>query len=216
MDKDLLSPAEATAILKKDVANIVKKSASGKTLTPRERALIAEFSEDSKVSSSEWVKSYAELARVFGCHHHSFPRWKKDFADGPKPRHNGGHSTAAWRKFFADHPEIKLPAEAGTTKYDLEIEKLRQECRRITFENDVAEDKYIAKGVVGPALRNVSLHQRAVLQHKLERELPTKLVGLTTIEILAHMQATVDEICRIFREGTAQWLEAPPTTPEKL
>jgi len=210
MSKEILSPADADAILQKNVTNIVKKSASGKTLTPHEMEVIENFSDGSKVSPSEWVKSYAELAKILGCHHHSLPRWKKDFSDAPKPRHNGEHSVSAWRKFFAAHPEIRLRAEAGTTKYDLEIEKLRQECRRITFENDVAERKYIATDVVGPALRNVSLHQRAVLQRKLEHELPTKLVGLSTIEILAHMRATVDEICRIFREGTAQWQDAPP------
>ena len=215
MDKDILSPAEATAILKKNVANIVKKSASGKTLTPRELALIGEFSEGSKASPSEWAKSYAELAEFFGCHHHSFPRWKKDFADAPKPRHNGEHSVSAWRKFFAAHPEIKLRAEAGTTKHDLEIERLRQQCRRIKFENDVAEGKYLAEDDVVPALRNIALHQRAVLQSKLERELPTKLVGLTTVEILKHMRDAVDEICRIFRDGIAQWVEAPPSTPNE-
>jgi len=50
------------------------------------------------------------LAKILGCHHHSLPRWKKDFPDAPRPRHNGEHSVTAWRKFFAAHPEIKLRA----------------------------------------------------------------------------------------------------------
>ncbi len=201
MDKDMLSPAEATAILKKNVANIVKKSASGKTLTPRELALIGEFSEGSKVSSSEWVKSYAELAKFFGCHHHSFPRWKKDFPDAPRPRHNGDHSVSAWRKFFAAHPEIKLRAEAGTTKHDLEIERLRQQCRRIAFANDVAEKKVIPLADAQHVLITLAEHLKGLLRTSLEDDLPPLLAGLSAPAIRVHMKELNDRICRAMQEA---------------
>ena len=63
----------------------------------------------------------------------------------------------------------------------------------ITFDNDPVEGKYVEKAVIGRALRNVSLHQ----------ELPSKLVGLTTVETLLQMRTAVDEICDIFRAGLA-------------
>jgi len=69
---------------------------------------------------------------------------------------------------------------------------------------------YIAKAEIGPALRNVSLHQRAVLQRKLEQEIAPNLSNRTTIEVLARMRPAVDEICAVFREGTKQWLDNPP------
>jgi hypothetical protein len=69
---------------------------------------------------------------------------------------------------------------------------------------------YIERDLIGPALRNVSLHQRAVLQRKLEQELAPNLSGRTPLEILARIRSTVDDICAIFREGTKAWLDAPP------
>jgi hypothetical protein len=208
----LLSAADAQRVLQKNVANIVKKSASGKTLTRRELALISEFSNSGPGGPVEWVNSYEELAKVFGCHHHSFPRWKKDHADAPTPRHNGGHSVAAWRGFFAAHPEIDLQTDGAAVRTELQLEILRQQCRGITFDNDKAAGDYVAKADIAPALRNLSLQQRALLKRKLEQELPTKLVGLTAGEILVHTQTTVDEICTIFRDGTKDFVAALPTT----
>lgn len=66
--------------------------------------------------------------------------------------------------------------------------------------------KYIAKEVIGPALRNLALHQRATLQLKLENELAPNLVGLKTEEVLERVRAAVDAICKIFNEGTRQWM----------
>ncbi|MCI0744882.1 MAG: hypothetical protein L0Y58_05690 [Verrucomicrobia subdivision 3 bacterium] len=76
-------------------------------------------------------------------------------------------------------------------------------------------DRYIEKEAIGPALRNVSLHQRAVLQHKFEQELAQNLAGLTPLETIARIKAAVDEVCNIFREGTKEWLEAPPKTTRR-
>src|SRR5213075_1497571 len=66
------------------------------------------------------------------------------------------------------------------------------------------------KSVIGPALRNVSLHQRAVLQRILEQELAPNLAGLTPIEVLERMKRAVDTICSTFREGVSGWLDKPP------
>jgi hypothetical protein len=95
---------------------------------------------------------------------------------------------------------LRLEQEAFTkAKRELAQEELAQ------FRGE-----YVPLSVIAPALRNVSMHQRAVLQRKLEQEVAPNLVGLTTIEILARMRSVVDELCTIFREGTKQWLEAPP------
>jgi hypothetical protein len=88
--------------------------------------------------------------------------------------------------------------------------------KRQMAEEELAEfrGQYVAKDTIGPALRNLSLHQRAVLQRKLEMELAPNLAGLTTLEIIERVKAAVDEICQVFREGTAQWLDkSPESTP---
>lgn len=95
---------------------------------------------------------------------------------------------------------------------------LRQEQEQLTrAKRQLAEEelaalrgRYVERDLIGPALRNLSLHQRAVLQRKLEQELAPNLVGLTTVEILSRIKPMVDELCAIFREGTKQWLDSPP------
>ena len=84
--------------------------------------------------------------------------------------------------------------------------------KRETAETELAvlRGELLQKEDVAPALRNVALHQRATLQAKLERELPPRLTNKTAPEALAELRAAVDEICRVFREGTRQWMESPP------
>src|SRR2546423_1434630 len=86
--------------------------------------------------------------------------------------------------------------------------------RRQLAEEQLAllRDEYVEKATIGPQLRNLSLHQRATLQRKLEQELGPRLSGLTTLEIMEQMKQATDEICQIFREGIAGWLSAPPET----
>src|SRR5438128_497088 len=75
--------------------------------------------------------------------------------------------------------------------------------RRETAQEELAvlRGEYVEKSVIGPALRNVSLHQRAVLQRILEQEVAPNLAGLTAIEVVERMKRAVDEICSTFREG---------------
>ena len=84
--------------------------------------------------------------------------------------------------------------------------------KRQTAEEELARVRglYVEKARIEPAIRNVCLHQRAVLQRMLEQELPARLVGKTTIEINQEMRNSVDTICQVFREGVRQWAEGPP------
>lgn len=108
----------------------------------------------------------------------------------------------------------------GIIKYQRELlqkksDTLRKEqeahikAKREMAQEDLAIKRglYVEKSTIGPALRNLSMHQRAVLQRKLEHELGPNLVGLTTLEIMARMRAVVDELCSIFYEGSKSWLE---------
>jgi len=114
---------------------------------------------------------------------------------------------------------------AGIIRWQRELlakrnDELRQEqhahvkAKRQIAEEELAllRDEYVAKKDIAPALRNISLHQRAVLKAKLEQELAPKLVNRTTLEILHLVQVAVDEVCAIFREGTKQWATEPPKT----
>jgi hypothetical protein len=54
--------------------------------------------------------------------------------------------------------------------------------KREKLEEELAilRGQYVKAEEIGPALRNVALHQRATLQFKLENELATNLAGKTT------------------------------------
>jgi len=51
-----------------------------------------------------------------------------------------------------------------------------------------------------------------MFQRRLEQELPTRLVGLTEIEIREIMRTTVDDICTSFEKNLKAWLQEPPST----
>ena len=107
------------------------------------------------------------------------------------------------------HFREQLAQRSG--KKEKELESLAA-VKRQTAEFDLAQKRglYVLKSEIGPALRNLSLHQRAKLQFKLENEVAPNLVGLHALEIRAKISKAVDEICELFKEGTSQWLETPP------
>jgi len=86
--------------------------------------------------------------------------------------------------------------------------------KRETVEEELAilRAEYVKKSSIGPALRNISLHQRAKLQFKLESELAPTLAGLHALEIRSKMAAAVDDVCQVFREGVKEWMNSPPAT----
>jgi len=94
-------------------------------------------------------------------------------------------------------------------------EEAYKKAKREMAQEELAEfrGRYTEIAVLAPALRNVSLHQRAVLQRTFEQELAPNLVGLTTAEVLTKVRKAVDDICAVFREGTKQWLDSPPKSP---
>jgi hypothetical protein len=111
----------------------------------------------------------------------------------------------------------------GLIRYQRELlekkdDTLKQEQKKLTTakrkiaekELQIMDEEYVRKDQLGPALRNISLHQRTVLQSKLENEIAPNLGGLTPVEIRARLAAAVDDICRIFQEGAKPWMDAPP------
>jgi len=104
-------------------------------------------------------------------------------------------------------------------KKDDTLEKEKQgltAARRKTVEKELAilNGEYVKKSEIGPALRNLSLHQRATLQRKFEQEIATKLDGLTPVERLLLIKGAVDEVCAIFQEGTSSWISEPECKPK--
>lgn len=86
---------------------------------------------------------------------------------------------------------------------------------KVREETEILRKAYVRKSEIGPALRNLSLHQRATLQFKLEQELAPNLVGLSAAEILERVRGAVDSVCAVFQAGTREWLGVEHTEVAK-
>src|SRR5262245_31682944 len=117
---------------------------------------------------------------------------------------DAGYFPPPVRGFYQAAPTIKgmfryLTEQVAKKDDSLAAErKLYTRARRekAETENKILLEKYLPKAEVGPAIRNLGLRLRALLQTKLETELPPKLVGLKPLEIRALCQATVDDLCK--------------------
>ena len=104
--------------------------------------------------------------------------------------------------------ELIQKKNGALAKEQVDLTKAR--CQTAEEELSVMRGEYVEKAVIGPKLRNISLHQRVTLQRKIEQELIPNFGGLTVLEMLAKAKPAVDAICQIFFEGAAEWLDEPP------
>lgn len=120
-------------------------------------------------------------------------------------RYQAGKTLVGMLKYVTEQLRKRDGRQA---KEQLKLTKAKRELA----QEELAEvrGKYVAKDEIGPALRNISLHQRAVLQRLFEQQLAPKLAGLTTIEILSLVKSAVDETCQVFRERVGGWMDEPP------
>ena len=86
-------------ILSKDLENIVKKVASGKTLTSAERSLVEKAYGTS--GDVKFAKTIVELSEILGVSR-TIVRLRK-LKGSPKPYSNGKHSVSKWRDFVRKH-----------------------------------------------------------------------------------------------------------------
>jgi|SRR5438105_9968116 len=126
----------------------------------------------------------------------------------PHPAHGRYIAGKVLVGFIKYQAELLRRKNGKLAKEQLALTKAKRE--RQQEELALMRGEYVEKAVIGPALRNVSLHQRAVLQRILEQEVAPNLAGLTPIEVVERMKRAVDEICATFREGVVGWLDKAP------
>src|SRR6266576_3364715 len=122
------------------------------------------------------------------------------------PPYRGQYELSPTLQGLFKHFRELLAHKSG--KKESELELLAQVKREIA-EFDLSQKRglYILKSEIGPALRNLSLHQRAVLQFKLENEVGPNLAGLHILEIRAKLAIAADQICELFRAGISAWMD---------
>jgi hypothetical protein len=104
---------------------------------------------------------------------------------------------------------LRYALEGMRKRDDKQEEKLLVKAKRETAEEQllILRKKYVLKDAICPALKNLSMHQKATLKQKFEGEIAPKLEGKKTAEILSLVRAGVDAVARVFAEGTKAWME---------
>lgn len=101
-----LTPEQARKVLSADLANLIKKVASGKTLTNAERQLVEHAAQTGggsapPVSGMAYVSTKSDLADALGMSRQRLHPWtRRDDAPGRLP--DGRYSVAEWAKYFRD------------------------------------------------------------------------------------------------------------------
>ena len=175
-------------ILSKDLENIVKKVASGKTLTNSERALIeSEYGEKEK--SVRYAKTIVELADVLGVNRKTIDRWRK-MKGSPKSKPDGRQDISKWRQFIkknglkeADTPEDEV----------LKSRKLLAEVKQAEIKLKVMEGTYVPIEKVREVWTMHIGQIRNILESRFLNELPPILTTLDAIQIREKMQEVLDE-----------------------
>ena len=106
-----LTPEDLKKLQARQVANIIQKLNSGKTLTAREEAILAQARTAEEIGTpGEGTGGYATtweaLAKALGVSRRSIQEWRKDprYADTcPMDRADGRKDIAAWSRFMLTH-----------------------------------------------------------------------------------------------------------------
>jgi len=108
---------------------------------------------------------------------------------------------------WLDAHRSDLDSDKSITKEqaDIRLKLLRYDREKFKFE--VEKKLYRSRAEIEADIKQIAQMQRALLQRKLESELPARLVGLGVIEITEAMRQTVDEVCRIFHDRTSDWID---------
>lgn len=180
----------ANRILDKDLENIVKKVAQGKTLTSTERARIENaYNKTEPAKHSAYALNYVELADILGVNRKTINRWCK-LQDAPKPLSNGKHNVAKWQAFVKKNglKEVDSPEEE-----ELKSRKLLAEVKQAELKLKVMEGTYVPIEKVREVWMSHIGQVRSILESRFLNELPPLLTTLDAIQIREKLQDVLDE-----------------------
>lgn len=180
----------ANRILDKDLENIVKKVAQGKTLTSVERARIENaYKKEEPVKVPAYALNYVELSEILGITRQTINRWRK-LKEAPKPLSNGKHNVSKWRNFIKKNglKEAESPEDE-----ELKSRKLLAEVKQAELKLKVMEGTYVPIEKVREVWMSHIGQVRSILESRFLNELPPLLTTLDAIQIREKLQEVLDE-----------------------
>ncbi len=107
------------------------------------------------------------------------------------------------RPWFEGKPE--QVARSGDSEEELELRKLRGQCKDIEFDLAVKQGLYTENSLVSEWLTGLGSDQKSFLQLKLEQELPRRLAMKDEETIRVVMRHVLDEVCGKMQTLVEKW-----------
>lgn len=203
----ILSPEDASKVLKADVARILNKVKQKKPLTAQERKLLESMAEKEAAPAAEpdapkWAKSIAALCGILGIDRKTYYNHQKRFPnDIPKTRTNGEHNVGEWREYLRTKGVIADPAE---DEEDIEHWKLRDvKAKALDREhkNRVTRGDYLHRDDIREEITLLVGEAIKLLRDKFENELPPVTAGLDAPRIRKENGRAIDEVCSLLHNN---------------
>lgn len=195
-----LTAEQASKLLRKDLSNLVKKVASGKTLSASERAIVQSAAEGSDTSKAKaWATDQVELADALGVDRKTVQRWKKEGA--PAAESDGRWSVTAWKEWMKAQGKVAGKVDNTPTKTQLEAKRLLLQNEKLETEIGILRGEYTKNSEIELHIRSMVTEARK-LGEQMPSSLAPQLAGCTTPEIEKRLRAWWDEYCTTLHTGS--------------
>jgi lysophospholipase L1-like esterase len=196
---DILSADVYTRILDADLTNILRKSASGKPLSPAEHARVVAKAAGCN-DTTTLAKTVVELATLLGTNRRQIARWQK-LKGAPPANPNGSHDVVAWREFVR---ERGLKASNVSSEVDFAALKARKTLAEIEereIKVAIKKGEYVPLSQVRREWMTQVGKARALFDARFLNELPPILVGKDAVAIRRELERSIFEIYEALHSG---------------
>jgi hypothetical protein len=201
-DGSILTQEQASKLLRRDVANLVKKVTNGKPLTSTERALVQSSASGSDLTMAKaWAVDQVELGEILGITRKTVQRWRKEGA--PDAESNGRWSLAGWRAWMAQHGK-----KGGDEKESAIQSRSQLEAKRLLLMNDkleieigILKSEFTRNSEIEHQIKSMVVECRKAGE-QMPASLAPQLAGGTVPEIEKRLRAWWDDYCLALHTGT--------------
>lgn len=194
-----LTPELAQKLVKRNYANLVKKVASGKTLSNSELAIITAVA-DGKPSETAraWAKDQVELANILGVTRQSIRLWRKEGA--PAAESDGRLNVEAWKAWMKAHGKKGSEDDKTPSKVQLEAKRLLLMNEKLEHEISILKGDYTKNSEVEADVRAMVLEAKKILL-AMPAAVAPQVVGLSVPEAEKRLRAAVDDALEQLHTG---------------
>ena len=189
-----ISADMAEKIRNANLANLIKKVKSGKTLTAAESKLLERAAMPDDILPPKELITTGRLAELFRINRKTIAQWRKENRAGVPDKDKGKEDVSAWRAWFAANPSAgNSDGKPRLDRETLLCEKLEVEIEIKKLQRDEEKRELIRVGEVRESIhRNVSAARSELI--KMANDLPPRLAGLSESKIQSILRESVIEL----------------------